>query len=121
MPVLIHHGIRGQKWGERNGPPYPLEDKAHSKSEKKAKWKYSLNRNTNSNSVLKKISDYSTASGQLSFKKRKAAETPVKRLQKQRLPYRNDLLRLLRKPVSWLRTEYIQVTFTQQSYLQPDH
>lgn len=71
MPVLIHHGIRGQKWGERNGPPYPLEDQAHSKSEKKAKWKYSLNRNTNSNSILKKISDYSTASGQLSFKKRK--------------------------------------------------
>ena len=23
--VLIHHGIDGQKWGVRNGPPYPLE------------------------------------------------------------------------------------------------
>lgn len=22
--VLIHHGIKGQKWGVRNGPPYPL-------------------------------------------------------------------------------------------------
>lgn len=22
--VLIHHGIEGQKWGHRNGPPYPL-------------------------------------------------------------------------------------------------
>lgn len=21
---IYHHGIRGQKWGERNGPPYPL-------------------------------------------------------------------------------------------------
>lgn len=21
---MIHHGIKGQKWGERNGPPYPL-------------------------------------------------------------------------------------------------
>ena len=21
---LAHHGIKGQKWGERNGPPYPL-------------------------------------------------------------------------------------------------
>lgn len=21
---LAHHGIRGQKWGEKNGPPYPL-------------------------------------------------------------------------------------------------
>lgn len=23
---LYHHGIRGQKWGVRNGPPYPLDD-----------------------------------------------------------------------------------------------
>lgn len=23
---LFHHGIRGQKWGVRNGPPYPLTD-----------------------------------------------------------------------------------------------
>lgn len=22
--VLYHHGIHGQKWGKRNGPPYPL-------------------------------------------------------------------------------------------------
>lgn len=25
---LYHHGIKGQKWGVRNGPPYPLEEKA---------------------------------------------------------------------------------------------
>lgn len=24
---LYHHGIKGQKWGVRNGPPYPLEEK----------------------------------------------------------------------------------------------
>jgi len=24
---LYHHGIQGQKWGVRNGPPYPIEDK----------------------------------------------------------------------------------------------
>lgn len=24
---LQHHGIKGQKWGVRNGPPYPIEDK----------------------------------------------------------------------------------------------
>lgn len=22
---LCHHGVKGQKWGVRNGPPYPLE------------------------------------------------------------------------------------------------
>lgn len=24
---LGHHGVKGQKWGVRNGPPYPIEDK----------------------------------------------------------------------------------------------
>lgn len=27
MKILIHHGIKGQKWGVRNGPPYPIEDR----------------------------------------------------------------------------------------------
>lgn len=33
---LAHHGILGQKWGHRNGPPYPLDASAHSKAEKEA-------------------------------------------------------------------------------------
>lgn len=40
---MYHHGIKGQKWGKRNGPPYPLSDSDHSASEKKAGWKKSLN------------------------------------------------------------------------------
>lgn len=32
---LQHHGIKGQHWGDRNGPPYPLGSGAYSKSEKK--------------------------------------------------------------------------------------
>ena len=39
---LSHHGILGQKWGKRNGPPYPLDAGDHSTSEKKAGWKKSL-------------------------------------------------------------------------------
>ncbi len=39
---LAHHGILGQKWGRKNGPPYPLEPKDHSASEKKAGWATSL-------------------------------------------------------------------------------
>lgn len=39
---LAHHGIKGQSWGDRNGPPYPLDRKAHSAKEKKAGWMKSL-------------------------------------------------------------------------------
>ena len=31
---LQHHGIKGQKWGVRNGPPYPIEDKVLKKRNK---------------------------------------------------------------------------------------
>ncbi len=31
---LAHHGIKGQKWGERNGPPYPLKTSQKSSAEK---------------------------------------------------------------------------------------
>lgn len=33
---LIHHGIKNQKWGDRNGPPYPLSASDHSAAEKAA-------------------------------------------------------------------------------------
>lgn len=32
---LSHHGIMGQKWGKRNGPPYPLDSSQKSAAEKK--------------------------------------------------------------------------------------
>lgn len=31
---LQHHGILGQKWGKKNGPPYPLSESRKSKKEK---------------------------------------------------------------------------------------
>lgn len=27
--VMAHHGIKGQKWGVRRGPPYPLDNSQH--------------------------------------------------------------------------------------------
>lgn len=43
---LEHHGIMGQKWGKRNGPPYPLDAGDHSISERKAGWEKSLSGKT---------------------------------------------------------------------------
>lgn len=33
---LFHHGILGQKWGTRNGPPYPLKGGDYTQTEKHA-------------------------------------------------------------------------------------
>lgn len=33
--VLYHHGILGQRWGKKNGPPYPLNPVERSSNEKK--------------------------------------------------------------------------------------
>lgn len=36
--VLAHHGVKGQKWGVMNGPPYPLEKSSgHDKMKEKQK------------------------------------------------------------------------------------
>lgn len=37
MEYLAHYGIKGQKWGEKNGPPYPLGASQKSPSEKRYK------------------------------------------------------------------------------------
>lgn len=34
---LSHHGIKGQKWGKKNGPPYPLDSKTAERVKSKAK------------------------------------------------------------------------------------
>ena len=44
---LAHHGILGQKWGRKQGPPYPLDVSDHSAAEKKAGYTKSLDRKKN--------------------------------------------------------------------------
>jgi len=70
---LYHHGILGQKWGHRNGPPYPLHVSAHSPSEKAAGYKKSLGggRNTGlyernrTKSAKSRVSNASKSSGRV--------------------------------------------------------
>lgn len=59
---LAHHGILGQKWGHRNGPPYPLDGSDHSVSEKKAGWRKSLSGGSGGGGTVKKKRTSSSAS-----------------------------------------------------------
>lgn len=43
---LAHHGILGQKWGKRNGPPYPLKGGSYSVSEKRQIYEKRKQRNS---------------------------------------------------------------------------
>ena len=56
---LAHHGILGQKWGKRNGPPYPLKGGSYTRTEQQAikaarKKKYSRYNKKHYDEVLEK-------------------------------------------------------------------
>lgn len=51
---LYHHGILGQRWGKKNGPPYPLAAKDHSTSERKAGWRKSIDEYRNDPDIQKR-------------------------------------------------------------------
>ena len=44
---LCHHGVLGQRWGVKNGPPYPLAASSHNASERKAGYKKSIGGGSN--------------------------------------------------------------------------
>ena len=50
--MLMHHGIQGQKWGVRHGPPYPLDSKTSSNIKKGEEVK-SKNNSSNKEQISK--------------------------------------------------------------------
>lgn len=56
IDFLRHHGILGQRWGKKNGPPYPLGSSNHSALEKKAGWRKSLDKPSGSSHTKSKVS-----------------------------------------------------------------
>ena len=54
---LEHHGIKGQKWGQKNGPPYPLDPADHSAKEKKLNPKFAKAGQAIKNTIKKQL-DY---------------------------------------------------------------
>lgn len=61
---LYHHGIKGQRWGKRNGPPYPLDSGDYSIREKKealkSARKESKDAKRDADRAYSKASSYST-------------------------------------------------------------
>ena len=65
---LIHHGIRGQRWGKKNGPPYPLKPNDRSREEQKLNSVYKSGRELDfeiskeqskiNDQVLKEVDNY---------------------------------------------------------------
>ena len=72
---LAHHGILGQKWGVKNGPPYPLGASDHNASERKAGYKKSIGGGRNKelyNRKAKSSSSQEKAKFHLTDKQKKA-------------------------------------------------
>ena len=64
---LVHHGIKGQKWGKQNGPPYPLSGGQMTSKEKKNNRKLYLSK--------KNKSAYNKKYGQITIQKGQTLST----------------------------------------------
>lgn len=80
---LAHHGILGQKWGRKNGPPYPLGASDHSASEKKAGWRESLKTKREQKKLAKDIKKATKKASSVDSAQNKMGEQVRSRLSKE--------------------------------------
>lgn len=75
---IYHHGIKGQHWGDRNGPPYPLKGGQYSKAEKDFVLKRKIQKNSiyDKKHVDKTIKEGTTLST-LSYDKNRTTNTDM--------------------------------------------
>ena len=75
---LYHHGILGQKWGQRNGPPYPLSGGSFSPSEKKAIYEKEKKKNSTYNKKhFDKVIKTGTTMSTLSYDKNRTKDADM--------------------------------------------
>lgn len=75
---LQHWGILGQKWGKRNGPPYPLSSSQMSRAEKRMNKKDAKWARKNYEKIYKKTYKVSSKEAESLFKEALAkSETPI--------------------------------------------
>lgn len=74
---LTHHGIQGQKWGVRHGPPYPLKGGSYTAEIKKKKYRKHFHNDANNKKHFDKIIKKDTELNTLSYDKNRTKNTDM--------------------------------------------
>lgn len=75
---IKHHGILGQKWGDRNGPPYPLSGGDYSREEKKQLYRARLRKDSTYNKKhFDKVIEEGKVLSTLSYDKRRTKDAEM--------------------------------------------
>ncbi len=79
---LYHHGIKGQEWDKRNGPPYPLDPEDHSAREKKGERSPNSSLAKSSSKSVSGKKDAKLSKGEIAKKKQQMAQKNLSLLNK---------------------------------------
>ncbi len=112
MEYLEHHGILNQKWGHRNGPPYPLNAGSHSAGEKSAAKAAGIKIGKSSGKgTIEKIKKFGSSSKSSPDKPQKAAKkemTPEEKREAALEAVRNGDKKQIAKYIDQLSTDELR-------------